>query len=130
MYVPTNPGLPDIIPISKPKISVWANFGGSCNGSRYILWTFGQFYGILVFLLPFDSFYDHLVYFVVIWYIFAPFWYVAPRKIWHPLKRPFLTKAAISFLIANILIQEPILLLTTNLHMTTTKLKKYYETSF
>jgi hypothetical protein len=35
-------------------------------------------------------FYGHLVYFTVIWYIlwyfgiFFPFWYVAPRKIWHP----------------------------------------------
>jgi hypothetical protein len=30
-------------------------------------------------------FYDHLVCFMVIWYMyFSPFWYVAPRKIWHP----------------------------------------------
>jgi hypothetical protein len=31
-------------------------------------------------------FYGHLVYLVVIWYIF-PFWYFVPRKIWHPCSR-------------------------------------------
>jgi hypothetical protein len=29
-------------------------------------------------------FYEFLVYFVSIWYIFPPFWYVAPKKIWQP----------------------------------------------
>jgi hypothetical protein len=33
-----------------------------------ILWSFVIFYG----------------HFVVIWYIFPPFWYFAPRKIWQP----------------------------------------------
>jgi hypothetical protein len=38
--------------------------------------------------------YDHLVYFtaigntlrpfVIIWYIYPPFWYFGPRKIWQP----------------------------------------------
>jgi hypothetical protein len=46
----------------KPKILIWVNLGRPCNGScLYILWTFGLFYG-------------HLVYFVVIWYIFPPCW--------------------------------------------------------
>jgi hypothetical protein len=46
----------------------------------YILWSFGIFYG-------------HLVYFMVIWYIlwsfgiFFPFWYVVPRKIWQPVNK-------------------------------------------
>jgi hypothetical protein len=29
-------------------------------------------------------FYGHLVYFVAIWYIFSPFWFCGPRKIWQP----------------------------------------------
>jgi hypothetical protein len=57
-------GLPDDICIFKPKIPIWVNFGGSCNWRCwYILCTFGL-------LRPFDIFYDHLVHFVVIWYIF------------------------------------------------------------
>jgi hypothetical protein len=40
------------------KIPIWEKFGGSCNGRcGYILWPFGLFYG-------------HLVYFMVIWYIY------------------------------------------------------------
>jgi hypothetical protein len=51
------PGLPDGIPILKPKIPIWANFGGSCNGRCwYILWPFG------IFL-------SNSVYFVAFWYI-------------------------------------------------------------
>jgi hypothetical protein len=45
--------------IFEPKIPIWVNFGGSCNGRCwYILW-------------PFDLFYSRLVYFAAIWYI----WY-------------------------------------------------------
>jgi hypothetical protein len=33
----------------KPKIPIWVNFGGSCNGRCcYILWSFGIFYDHLV----------------------------------------------------------------------------------
>jgi hypothetical protein len=47
--------------VFKPKIPIWVNFGGSCYGkSWYIIWQFGLFDG-------------HLVYFVVIWYIFPRF---------------------------------------------------------
>jgi hypothetical protein len=47
--------------ILKPKIQIRANFGGSCNGRCwYILWTFGLFYG-------------HLVYFKDIWSILWTF---------------------------------------------------------
>jgi hypothetical protein len=47
--------------ISKPKIPIWVNFGGSCNGRCwYILRPFGLIYG-------------HLVYFTVVWYIFPRF---------------------------------------------------------
>jgi hypothetical protein len=39
-------GLPDGIYIFKPKMPIWVNFGGSCNGRCwYILWPFGLFYG-------------------------------------------------------------------------------------
>jgi hypothetical protein len=36
-----------------------------------VLWIFGIFY-------------NHLVRFVFIWYIFSGFWYRVPRKIWQP----------------------------------------------
>jgi hypothetical protein len=40
-------------------------------------------------LRPMGILYGHLVYFVVIWYIFSlPIWYVFPRKIWQPCSRP------------------------------------------
>jgi hypothetical protein len=45
--------------IFKPKIPIWVNFGGSCNGRCwYILWPFGLSYGHLVYL-----FNGYLVYF-------------------------------------------------------------------
>jgi hypothetical protein len=38
-------GLPDGL-FFKPKIPIWVNFGGPCNGkSWYMLKPFGQFYG-------------------------------------------------------------------------------------
>jgi hypothetical protein len=49
-------GLPDGI-FFKPKILIWLNFGGHCNGRCWrISWKFGIFYG-------------HLIYFMDIWYI-------------------------------------------------------------
>jgi hypothetical protein len=55
--------------IFKPKIPIWVNFGGSCNGRRwYILWPSGLFYG-------------HCG-------MFFLFWYVVPRKIWQPCYEP------------------------------------------
>jgi hypothetical protein len=36
----------------QPKIQIWVNFGGSCNGRCwYILWTFDVFYGRLVYFM-------------------------------------------------------------------------------
>jgi hypothetical protein len=53
----SGPGLPDGI-FSNPKIPIWANVGGYCNGRCwYMMWPLG-----LVF-------YGHFVYFVAIWYI-------------------------------------------------------------
>jgi hypothetical protein len=50
--VTLNTGLPDGI-LFRPKIAIWVNFVGSCNGHfkgiwsiLYILWTFGIFCGI------------------------------------------------------------------------------------
>jgi hypothetical protein len=40
----------------RPKIVIWVNFVGSCNGCCYILWTLGLFYG-------------HFIYFMTIRYI-------------------------------------------------------------
>jgi hypothetical protein len=75
-------GLPDGICIFKPKIQIWVNSGGSCNGRQWcILGTFGQFYSHLVYVgtlwtcVP--TFCGNLVY-------FYPLWYVVPRKIWQP----------------------------------------------
>jgi hypothetical protein len=58
----------------KPKIQIWENFGGTCNGRFwYILWPFGLFYGHLVYFVA--DWYTYLVaifvYFIVIWYIFS-----------------------------------------------------------
>jgi hypothetical protein len=59
--------------VFKPKIPIWVNFGGSCNGSCwYILLSFG-----VCILRPFGIFCGHLVYFwsfgvfLVIWCIFG-----------------------------------------------------------
>jgi hypothetical protein len=59
----------------KPKIPMWVTFGGSYNERCwYILWPFGSFFGPLVYYVEF----------IVIWYTFFQFWYVAARKIWQP----------------------------------------------
>jgi hypothetical protein len=63
------------------KTKNWVHFGGSCNGRCWwAFWTFGLFYGHLVYftaiwsiLRPFDIFYGHLVYFTAIWSILRPF---------------------------------------------------------
>jgi hypothetical protein len=44
----------------------------------------GIFMTILSILTAKLCFYDNLVHFVVIWYIFFPFWRVVQRKIWQP----------------------------------------------
>jgi hypothetical protein len=40
----------------------------------------GIFVAIRSIFSLFGTFYGALVYFVVIWYIFSPFWHVVPRK--------------------------------------------------
>jgi hypothetical protein len=38
--------------VFKPKLKFWVNFGGSCNGiCWYILWTLGQIYGLLLYVM-------------------------------------------------------------------------------
>jgi hypothetical protein len=38
--------------VFKPKIQIWVNFGGSCDGRWwYILWTLGPFYGLLLYFM-------------------------------------------------------------------------------
>jgi hypothetical protein len=62
----------------KPKIQIWVNFVGYCNGRCWYS------------LRPFGIFYNHLLYIMAILYIFwlfgifPPFWYVVARKIWQP----------------------------------------------
>jgi hypothetical protein len=65
------PVLLDGVCIIKPKILIWVNFGRYCNGR---CWYF--FMAILSILRPNVLFYDHLVHFVVIWYILWSFWYI------------------------------------------------------
>jgi hypothetical protein len=65
--------------IFKPKIPIGVNFGGSCNIiCWYILWSI---------LRPFGIFYNHLVYFVVIWYIFPHFCMSYKEKSGNPVLR-------------------------------------------
>jgi hypothetical protein len=60
--------------VFKPKIPIWVNFGGSCDGRFwYILWPLGLsnchlVYFIWSFKLPFGTLY--LVFQIAIWYIF------------------------------------------------------------
>jgi hypothetical protein len=60
--------------IFKPKISIWVNFGESCNERCwYILWPFGILYGYLVYCMVIGYniwLYGICTYFMVIWYIF------------------------------------------------------------
>jgi hypothetical protein len=87
------PGLPDGI-YFQTKNPILGKFW-----RVYIFWTFGLlcsnlvcFTAIWSILRPFDIFYDHLLYFVVIWYIFPPVWYVVPRNIWQPCESALLYK--------------------------------------
>jgi hypothetical protein len=43
---------------------------------QWKMWVY--FMDIWSLLRLFDIFYDHLV------YLFSPFWYIGPRKIWQP----------------------------------------------
>jgi hypothetical protein len=53
--------------IFKPKIPVWVNFGGCCDGRFwYILWPFGIFYGRQSYLLLFGIFKGNSVHFTVL----------------------------------------------------------------
>jgi hypothetical protein len=66
------PGLPDGKCILKPKIPIWVIFGGSCNGR---CWYISR---------QFDTFHNHLVYFVAIWYMyFVAIWYMYFVAIWY-----------------------------------------------
>jgi hypothetical protein len=49
-FVNHRAGLPDVF--FKPKILIWVNFGGSCNGRCwYILWKLGPFCDLLLYYL-------------------------------------------------------------------------------
>jgi hypothetical protein len=65
--------------IFKPEIPMWVNFLGP-----YLDWK------MLIYLMVILIFYEHLGYFMTIWYIlctfgnFFRFWYHVRRKIWQP----------------------------------------------
>jgi hypothetical protein len=64
--------------VLEPKISIWVNFGASCNGNLgKIIDHLVYFTAIANILWSFGIFSGHLVY-------FSPFWYLVPRKIWQP----------------------------------------------
>jgi hypothetical protein len=65
--------------VFKPKIPIWVNFGEPWIGNViYFIATWN-------ILWKFWIFYDHLVHFVFIWYIFAGFGIMyIPRKIGQP----------------------------------------------
>jgi hypothetical protein len=67
--------------IFKPNIPIWVNFGGSCNGSHFLLLTFGELYGQFVYFMV-------VLYILLSFGIFFPFWYVVTTlKIWQPCLR-------------------------------------------
>jgi hypothetical protein len=50
--------------VFKPKIQIWGNFGGSCNGRCwYILWKLGPFYGLFLYFMDIAIVRGNLVYF-------------------------------------------------------------------
>jgi hypothetical protein len=61
---------------SNQKILIWVNFGGTCNR---------RFWSIL---RPFGLFYGHLIYFMVIWYIFSHFGMLCQEKSGNPALYP------------------------------------------
>jgi hypothetical protein len=66
--------------VFKPKIPIWENFGGSSYGKSWHVY----FMTIWSILHPFEIFYDHLVYFVVICYIFPRFGILDQEKSGNP----------------------------------------------
>jgi hypothetical protein len=52
--------------VFKPKIPIWVNFGGSCNGKSWYI------------LCPYGLFYCYWKYFMVIWYVLNILVYFAP----------------------------------------------------
>jgi hypothetical protein len=79
-----HPGLPDGVGIFRPKILMWANFGGSCIGRCWYMYLM-RIRSLLrpsnIFDFLFGIFCGNFVY-------FPPFCYVVPRKIWHPCPYP------------------------------------------
>jgi hypothetical protein len=71
-------GLPDGI-FSNQKKNILNNFWSVLE------WKMLYFMSNWYILCSFGTFYVHLAYLLVIWYLdFFPFWYVVPRKIWQP----------------------------------------------
>jgi hypothetical protein len=68
----------------KPKIPIWVNFGGSCNGRCWYLYCMDVW---SIFWNFSDIFNVHLVYFVVIWYIFPRFGMLYQEKSGNPGKK-------------------------------------------
>jgi hypothetical protein len=71
--------MPDGI-FSNQKSHFWVNFGGYCNGRCWYL----CFMDIWSILRSFEIFYDLLVYFVLIWYIFPRFGMLCLEKSGNP----------------------------------------------
>jgi hypothetical protein len=66
-------GLPDGL-FSDQKSLIWFFVGLEME-------NLGIFMAISVLLSPLGVFYLNLVYFVIIWYIFPPFWYIVSKNL-------------------------------------------------
>jgi hypothetical protein len=82
-FDPVTSGLPRVARwfLFKPKIPIWVNFGGSCNGRCWHVYGYWVHFTVL---RSFVIFYGHLVYFVVIWYIFPRFGSLNQEKSGNP----------------------------------------------
>jgi hypothetical protein len=61
--------------IFKPKIQIWVNLGGSCDGNFWYIFCVHLIYFMSIWYIscPFGILHVHLVYFVAFWYILCPF---------------------------------------------------------
>jgi hypothetical protein len=66
--------------IFKPKIPIWVNFEGSCDEMYwYIFGHFGIFYGHLVYFMVILYIFGHLVYFWPLGIlVYSSIWYIVP----------------------------------------------------
>jgi hypothetical protein len=70
--------------LSNPKIPIWVNFGRSCDGRCWFVYYMFIWY---ILCQHIGIFFGYLVS-LCFYFIFSPFWYVVPRKIWQTCSLP------------------------------------------